>query len=247
MRFKLFAICFLLSSVLFGSQVVELSGDKSYPPYSYEENGVAKGVYVDILKSAFSQLKDYDLKLNMMAYKRAISMTKSGKTIGFFPPYYSEKRRSWTKFSEPILSEKSIVFAKEGTLNAHKNYPKDFYGLTACLNRGFGTAVLGGDEFAKAVLEGKIKLIEANDNKACLNRVSKDKADFYINDQLIDTSLFNNIKRGQKAKENFGHIGFTLKDKNYPFLKDLEKKFNSVIRSMKESGEIENILNKYKK
>lgn len=37
--------CFLsfTSASLFAVQVIELAGDKSYPPYSYSEKGVAKG------------------------------------------------------------------------------------------------------------------------------------------------------------------------------------------------------------
>lgn len=84
MNFKIFVATLALSGSLFAAQTVELSGDKNYPPYSYSENGIAKGVYVDILKSAFSKMPKYDLKLNMMAYKRAIKMTQDGKTVGFF-------------------------------------------------------------------------------------------------------------------------------------------------------------------
>ena len=246
MNFKGLLVSLALSGTVFASQIVELAGDKNYPPYSYEQNGIPKGVYVDILKSAFSKMKDYDIRFNMMAYKRAIAMTKQGTTVGFFPPYYGKERTAWTKFSEPILAERTVIFAKNDILKTKKNYPKNFYGLTACLNRGFNQSLLGGEKFAKAVKEGRIKLIEGNDNVACLNRVNRGKADFYINDQLIDTSMFPEIKTGLKAKDNFGHVGFTLKTKNYPFIKDLENKFNEVIKSMKKSGEIEKILNNYK-
>jgi polar amino acid transport system substrate-binding protein len=225
-------------------QLVELAGDKSYPPYSYSEQGVAKGIYPEILMLAFSKIPDYQLKIKMMAWKRAIVYVKKGKAVGFFPPYYSKERTTWLNFSVPILAETLVVFAKQETLNSHKNFPKGFTGLTACMNRGF-TLVTGGLEFKKAVENKTIQLIEGNDNKACLNRVSRGIADFYINDRLIDTSKFPMIKRGEKASESFGHIGFTLKTKNYPFIDDLTNKFNQVIKQMKENGEIEKILKKY--
>ena len=236
----------LLTSSIYAAQTIELSGDMNYPPYSYKENGVAKGVYVDIINQAFSKMPNYNIKFNMMAYKRAIALTKKGKTVGFFPPQYSEERTSWTKFSEPILGETTIVFAKSETLKNKKNYPKDFYGTTVCLNRGFNQALLGGDEFAQAIKDKKIKLIEANKNRDCLTRVKRGLADFYINDQLIDISEFPSIKKGMNVKANFGHIGFTLKDSKYPFMEDLHEKFNTQIKKMKSNGQIDKIVKKYK-
>ncbi len=236
----------LLTINLFASQIVELSGDMNYPPYSYKKDGKAMGVYVEIINLAFSKIPNYDVKFKMMAFKRAIAMTKRGKTIGFFPPYYSDERTSWTKFSEPILGETTIIFAKEKILKNKNNYPEDFYGTTVCLNRGFNQYVMGGDKFSKAIKNKKIKLIEANNNNDCLTRVKRGMADFYINDQLIDISKFTSIKKGMKAKANFGHIGFTLKDNKYPFMKDLQQKFNSEIKKMKQSGEIDKIVQKYK-
>lgn len=246
MKIKSLLAILTLSTQLFSAQLITLSGDKNYPPYSYEENGIAKGVYVDILKSAFSKMKEYDLEIKMMAYKRAIKLTQTGKTIGFFPPYYGIERTKWTKFSEPILAETMILFAKEKTLENKQNYPEDYYGLTACLNRGFSQTLLGGEKFAKAVQDGKIKLIEANDNQGCLSRVERGLADFYVNDQLVDISKFKNIHRGPVVVENFGHVGFTLIKQDYPYIDEFEKKFNIVIKQMKENGEIQKILENYK-
>jgi len=245
MNIKVLILAFVVSGNLFAAQVIELFGDKNYPPYSYEEKGKAKGVYVDILQEAFAQMPNFNLKLKMMAYKRAINMTQEGLIVGFFPPYYGVERTKWTKFSEPILGETTIVFAKEETLQKRKNYPKDFYGTTLCLNRGFNQSLLGGENLSKAIKNNKIKLIEGDNNQACLSRVIRGMADFYINDQLIDTKKFPVIKKGMKVKENFGHVGFTLQDKNYPFMKDLQKEFNATIKKMKQNGQIAKILKKY--
>lgn len=244
--FTIWAVFFLSLQVASAVQMIELAGDKSYPPYSYSEDGIAKGVYVEILTAAFNNIPDYDVNFNMMAWKRAIEYTKRGKMVGFFPPYYNKKRAQWTIFSEPILGETTVVFAKEGTLKIKKQYPGDFYGLTVCMNRGFSNLSLGGKKFADAVENKKIKLISGNDNKACLSRVARGMADFYINDQLIDTAKFPLIKRGMKTKENLGHVGFTLKAKKYPFIKDLQKQFNQMIKQMKKSGEIDQIIKKYR-
>jgi len=244
-NYLLFIISLFSIQTVLAVHVVELAGDKSYPPYSYRGKGPARGVYGCLLNKAFSRMPEYQIKYNMMPWKRAIVFIKQGKIAGFFPPYYSKERTAWTKFSQPILSETTIVFAKEEFLQDKNKYPDDFYGSTVCFNRGFGHETMGGKQFASAVKNNKIHLIEANDNKACLSRVARGMADFYINDQLIDKSKFPMIIKGMKTRENFGHIGYTLKTTNYPFLNDLQKKFNQVIKLMKENGEIDEIVKKY--
>ncbi|MCU7834589.1 MAG: transporter substrate-binding domain-containing protein [gamma proteobacterium symbiont of Taylorina sp.] len=202
-------------------------------------------MYVDILKAVFEQIEDYDVKFNMTAWKRAIKMVKQGKVIGFFPPYYAKERILWTKFSAPLLEENTIIFATETTLKNKKQFPQDFYGMTVCLNRGFGINVMGGEAFVKAVQEGKIKLIEANNNKDCLSRIIRNNADFYINDQLIDISAFPTIKKGMDVKANFAYIGYTLRTENYHFMNDLQEKVNKVINQMKKNGKIDEIIQNY--
>jgi len=242
---KLF-LFLILSTFLLAGQVIELAGDKDYPPYSYSENGVAKGVYVDIIKTIFSKIDGYDVKFNMMAWKKAQVMVKKGKIIGFFPPYYSEKRSKWTKFSKPILNEKAVIFSTVNFMKGKTKFPEDFYGKTVCLNRGFTPQVMGGDKLSKAVKDKKITLVETSGNNECLNRVKRGMVDFYINDQLIDVSKFNKIKRGLVVRLNAGHIGFTLKTKKYQFINDLEAKINIAIEQIKNSGEIDRILKEYK-
>jgi polar amino acid transport system substrate-binding protein len=191
---KIFLILIFLNS-LFANQTITLIGDKSYPPYSYEEDGKPKGVYVDIIKAAFKKIDGYDVEFEMLAWKRAMALVKKGNYIGYFPPYYTKERTKWSKYSEPILSEATIVFATKSTLDGKIKYPQDFYGMTLCTNRGFSLEATAGLEMKKAIKAKKIKHIEANDNKACLNRVERGVVDFYINDQLIDISKFSKIQR----------------------------------------------------
>ncbi len=235
-----------IASTLFGATTIELTCDKGYKPYSYKEGKDAKGVYVDVIKSAFAKMPDYDVKFKPLAWKKVQSLVKSGKSVGFFPPYYNKKRTAWTKFSEPILGETIVVFALAKTLETKKNFPEDYKGLTLCMNRGFQAVNFGNATFLKMVENKEIKIKRGNDNKVCLRQVAKKKADFYLNDQLIDTKEFPDIKRGVATKNNDGFIGFTLKTKNYPYMEDLQTKFNKTIKDMKASGEIDKILKTYK-
>ena len=244
MKKILFTVTFLVTQ-LFAVQIVELLGDKSYPPYSYLEDGIAKGIYVDIIQTAIKKIPEYNVKFRMISWNRSIALIKKGKALGFFPPYYSKERTEWTKFSESILAERSYVYALSKTLKGKSQFPEDFFGLTVCLNKGF-TLMTGGIKMKNAIQNSDLKLIYGKNNKACLGRVFRGVADLYVNDQLINISEFPKIKRGLIAAENLGHIGFTLNKKNYPYIDNFEKKFNTVIKEMKQSGEIDRILRSYK-
>ncbi len=111
---------------------------------------------------------------------------------------------------------------KKRPLINKNQFPEDFYGLTVCLNRGFTPMVRGGEKFTRAIKNGNIKLIEANNNKDCLSRMVRNMADFYLNDQLINISDFPMIKKGMDMKEN------------------------KVIKEMNENGQIFEIMQKYK-
>ena len=55
------------------------------------------------------------------------------------------------------------------------------------------------------------------------------------------------LTHGLNSQSNNSYIGFTLKDKKFPYQKDFETKFNKIIKKMRASGDIEKIINSYKK
>ena len=122
----------VLAIVLFGQSIVSakqqmtIYGDGNYPPYSYEEDGQPKGIYVEILKSAFSKMTDYDVTINMVPWTRGLLYVKNGDVAALFPPYYVEERDPWMLFSEPILEEQVVIFGKSKNLKGKTKWPEDF-------------------------------------------------------------------------------------------------------------------------
>ena len=232
-------------SFVFAKEQVIIYGDDNYPPYSFEKNREPKGIYVKVLKSAFSDMPDYNVTIKMVPWKRGLAYIKRGQGLALFPPYYSEKRKQWMLFSEPILKEQVIVFGTKEKLNGKAIWPEDFYGYKIGLNRGFGLYAVGGDKFGDACKAGKIKIQEANNNDQNLKKIKYGRIDFYINDRLIDISQYPSIKRGVVANINYGYLGFTKKNEIFSFKSDFIEKFNRSIKKMKESGEIKKIIETY--
>jgi len=115
----------------YASQKVVIIGDENYPPYSYLEQEVAKGVYVDILKAVFARLPKYQVTFSMMPWKRGLTYIKQAKRLAIFPPYYWPQSRPYMKaYSEPILLEQVVVTCNQAVLNQQRNnWPTDYYGF----------------------------------------------------------------------------------------------------------------------
>jgi polar amino acid transport system substrate-binding protein len=238
----------LISSNIYGAQKVQtitLIGDDAYPPYSYLSNKAPAGVYVDVIRMIFSKIPEYDVKIKLYPWKRDVNMIKFGKAMGFFPPYFIKNRTSWITYSEPILGETVVVYARDKDILSKKNWPEDFYGLSVCLNDGFSLEGLGGKKFKKAVGEKKIKLNRGRSNEACLKQVQKKSSDLYINEKLISLPAFYSVKRGIAVKVNQGYLGFTKKTDNFPNADDVRVKFNNILLKMQKNGEIDKIIQKY--
>lgn len=253
MKKKWFAtlICTLIVWAFFmagwgvAKEQVVVYGDANYPPYSYEENGQPKGVYVDILTKAFSKMEAYDVSIQVRPWKRGIHFIKAGKVLALFPPYFKEERTLWMNFSEPILQEEVIVFGNAENLKGKTVWPEDFYGSKIGMNTGYDTTSMAGEKFTQAIKAGKIELEEANNNEMNLKKLEAGRIDFYINDKLIDITPYPSVKRGISVKYNYGYLGFTRKFESFPYISDFKKEFDEVIKQMKASGEIDKIMAKY--
>lgn len=247
--FRTFITIFFLCSHLsfsYARTKVTVYGDATYPPYSFGVNQFPKGIYVDILKKAFSRMEKYEVTIEVLPWKRGIKYIQNGKAFALFPPYFGEHRTAWMIYSEPILKEKVIVFGKAKKLKTRKEWPRDFYNTTIGLNRGFGLITMAGKAFEKAVKSGKIKIMEADTNDLSLKRVERDRIDFYINDQMIDITPYKGIVRGMTIKVNYGYLGFTKKIEAYPYFQDFKDSFDEIIKEMKNSGEIKSIVDSYR-
>lgn len=130
---------------------VVVYGDDAYPPYSYEENGQAKGIYADILSAVFARMPDYQVTVSPIPWKRGLKMLKTGKGFALFPPYYYPDKRPYIfPYSTPILPEEVVVFCHPDRVRGRPltRWPDDYFGLKIGLNEAFE---IGGQAFWRAV------------------------------------------------------------------------------------------------
>lgn len=251
-----FTVLFVLVMFSFClAEKVTILGDADYKPYCYLEKGQAKGVYTDILNKAFSKLDEYEVEIKLVPWKRGLKMIEDGNELGLYPPYkHVEKRPYIWPYSEPILDEKVVVVGKEAKVAGKSSWPNDYFGMKVGVNSGFA---IGGDEFSKAVEDGKITREDAKGNDANLKKLLSDRIDCYINDELSifwtlktlkdkgEIKDYSDLITSATVKVEQGYVGYS-KSFSAPWKDDFIKKLDAVLKEMKESGEIDKIINSYK-
>ncbi|SCY60070.1 polar amino acid transport system substrate-binding protein [Desulfoluna spongiiphila] len=230
----------------------------NYPPYSYEVNGRAEGIYPAIFRRAFSRMDGYRVTLLSIPWKRGLHYLKRGEGFAIAPVYYKPELRPYIwPYSIPVLRQEEVLLCRERVLavrNGHR-WPEGFYGLTIGKNAGYAT---GGTVFNEAVARGDIFLSEAKSNRINLMKLGLGRTDCYLNDGLSISWELDQLRNeglldegGQHASlgepisihEEWGHLGVTRMDfGRYHFKTDFLAQLNGILAAMQAKGEIRDIV-----
>ncbi|MDC8756009.1 substrate-binding periplasmic protein [Janthinobacterium fluminis] len=237
---------------------ITIYADDHYPPYSYVDNGQLTGIYTLIMQKALERLPEYQVQLAPVPWKRGVLMLEKGEAFALYPPYFRPDERRYMKYSEPMLTEQLVVFCNADVIARRglKNWPADYYGLRVGMNAGF---LAGGKQFDEAVKAGRLRADAAHGSRANLLKLMLGRIDCYVNDRLsIQWEVARIKKEGLMVPGSLpvsetvelsaeqGHLGYTaLEPAQYPFRDDFFLKFNAVIRDMKRSGEIKDMVSNF--
>ena len=228
---------------------LEIAGDQSYPPYSFKANGKITGIYTDIIASAVTRMEQ-PATITFLPWKRGLSDLKNGKLPMLYPPYYRPQQRPYMAYSTAILEETLVIYCHRDLKLTDKQFPQDYTGLTFGQNSGFSS----GPAVEAATHQGIIRLTEVNSTAANLKKLFNRRIDCYINDRLsiqYQLALMNkarpltlsDIEETHILSREKGYLAFNKEAGND--VKRFIEQFNQVIATMKASGEIDAIVERY--
>jgi polar amino acid transport system substrate-binding protein len=241
------------------TQEVTILADNAYPPYSFVEDGKAKGIYVDIIKEAAKRLVPYyKIKLITYPWKRALHEIKKGTAFAIIPPYQHISKRPYIwPYSLQILKEEVIAFCnKDIDLLAHINASsaKDSPPIIIGINAGY---LLLNKKLEQAKLANKIVFSENRSTQSNIMKLISNRIDCYLNDKYSTYHEFARIKKEgainvDGIKESFlimiqtGHIGYTNAPL-HPFLykDDFVLRMDEALSQLKSSDTYQNIIDRY--
>ena len=234
--------------------------DASYPPYSYAENGEAKGLYSDILRAAFARMPDYRVSIRPVPWPRGLAALEKGTAFALFPPYYRPVERPWMDYSRPILEESVVAFVRSelAQQRAIEDFPAAYAGLRIGLNRGFN--IIAAPDYKRMLAAGQVQQSYASDNRTNLLQLKRQRIDVYINDrlsilwelqQMRDQHLLGNtgldwLVEGPRLSSEHGHLGYTrLNPQAYPYKQDFMQRLDQVLLDLEADGSIARLAAHY--
>lgn len=243
----------LLSTYLFAIDII-LYSECNNKPYSYCEKGEVKGINIEIYKAIFSKITDYHLAIRSIEWNEGLEKMKNKEIKMLGSLVYSPKERPFiTEYTEAFMENNQALFCNKKTIKLNQDWPKDFYNFKIATIKGF----LKNEALKEAVSQGSIEEVEFNSTNA-FTALINNEVDCYIADelatkgkiaQLLQLEKDNNasllklksIKKVLNLEKSGRHIGFSAA----PFVlkTDLIKKINIAIKIMKNSQEIEKIIN----
>lgn len=257
-----FLTMFWSTSVPAADQKVTIYVDENYPPYTFQDNGSVKGIYVNILKNAFSNMIGYNVDIKAVPWQRGKLLLETGKGFALVPPYFHG--HDWLyiwPYSLPILDETVVVICTDEILEIPRpKWPEDYAGLTIGINSGFDG--YGGEKFWTMVKDGKILLSEVESTIQNIQMLILGRTDCYIISRLsfawelkkLSAAGLYNINKHPKLREgpvlqvDPGFMGFTNADNGaFDFKLDFVKQFDIQIYKMFKSGEIQRIVDDFVK
>ena len=249
--FGMFFLVFSITCLSESKQVIEIYYLNNYPPYAFlnEKTGKPDGYYTKIVQLVFSNLRNYNLKLTPIPWKRGLNLIEKGEAFALYPPYHRYKERPYIyPYSLPLGEEITVIVCNKKRIKGFNlEYPRDFAGIHLVLDLGYE---LGRDN--AFVKEGKISITDISSVDQAIKMLFHERADCYINDRLaIIHALKKNKKINRKTikekgiiKREFGFIGYSEKFSS-SYKENFIRSFNSEFNNLYQKGIPQKILLEY--
>lgn len=147
----------------------------SYPPFMYEENGVIKGVQVDIVKEAFKRLNQ-PIEMHLVHLLRGLKMVELGEADVFFSPFKTEERAKVMHYGEtPLYIEDIVLVARKDSKRKFVGTLENLIGSTIAMKDGF----FMGDQLDQSFKNKTITRHDVRDLDQMVKMVASGRADFF--------------------------------------------------------------------
>lgn len=217
------------------------------PPFVYEEHGVIKGMYVDIVKEVFDRMQQ-PINIRFYPWPRAVNMIKEGEADAIFPLGKDPERELFAEYPNEVL------FEMPTSLFVRKDSPITFGGDFKPLSSYRFGVVRGakfGEQFDEAVRNGAITRIEeVTDFHQNILKLVNNRLDIIVGPRHNILFLLKELKLQGAVKELspsltppwFVYLAFSKQRALSP---ELEERFVRTLQEMKRDGTYDKIIQAY--
>lgn len=215
-----------------GGKIVMVT-NAEFPPYEYHENNTIVGIDAGIARAIADQM-GMELEIQDMAFDSLIPAIQSGKAdFAAAGMTVNEERLRNVDFTETYAEAAQVIIVKEGSAIAA---PADLTGKKIGVQTG-----TTGDIYADDVENAEVQRF--NKGMEAVMALTQDKLDAVIIDRE-PAKVFVKENEGLKILDE----AFTEEEYAIAIKKgntELLDKMNAAIKELKESGELQKIVDKY--
>ncbi|WP_214765067.1 MULTISPECIES: transporter substrate-binding domain-containing protein [unclassified Exiguobacterium] len=247
--FLLMGCLFVLSACSIGSNDDSSSEDKTYkvgidvtyPPFEYKDGDTYKGIDIDLIQ-AIADDQNFKIEFEAMDFSGIIPALQADQLdIAIAGMSITPEREKVVTFSDPYFEAGLILVVKDN--NDDIKSVDDLKGERVAVKKGTTGAKYATDNADKL----GIKVTQFNDSPAMFQEVKNGNAAALIEDYPVISYANKQQNLGLKL------VGDRLNGDNYGIAvlkgenEDLMKKINTGLATLKDSGEYDEIVDRYLK
>ena len=215
--------------------------DTSFPPFEYKKDGKYTGIDIELLE-AIGKLEGFEVEFKPMDFGGLIPALQSGQLDGVIAgASITEERKKTVDFSDPYYESGLVALVNKNNTNIKEL--KDLEGKRIVVKNG-----TAGAKFAEDNLKGKANIRVFEDSASTLKAVENNQADAAFEDYPV---IAYTIKVNPNLNVKIGTEKLTSNDYGFMVKKganqELLEKFNKGLKTLKENGEYQKIVDKYTK
>lgn len=228
-------VAMAISTMACGSKkdTLVMATNAEFPPYEYLDGSDFKGIDIEIAQAIADDLGK-ELVIEDMAFDSIITAVQSGKAdIGLAGMTAMPDRLENVDFSDSYTTATQVIIVKKGSAITTAN---DLEGKTIGVQLG-----TTGDIYAKDVKDATVE--RYNKGFEAVQALSQGKIDAVIIDNEPAKVFVSQSEDIEIVKEEFAveEYAIAIKKGN----EELQKQINKSLEKLKESGELQKIIDKY--
>ncbi|WP_456273133.1 transporter substrate-binding domain-containing protein [Bacillus sp. AK031] len=223
-----------------GGTTYTVGTDTTYPPFEFEEGGEYKGIDIDLIR-AIAEEEGFNIELKPMDFGGIIPAIQADQLdVAIAGMSITDERKEKVDFSDPYFDAGLTLVVSED--NNDITSVEDLEGKIVAVKNG----TTGADKAEELKDEVGIKEIrQFNDSPSMFQEVANGNADVLIEDYPVIAYAIKTKDLGLKTvgdRLNGDQYGIAvLKGEN----QELLDKINSGLQKLRDSGEYDEILNRY--
>ena len=249
MKYSFFSVLIFIAITYWGptcyGQSIQIVGENRLPPLSYEENGIEKGIAVEMVQATLKELNN-DSTIKLYPWARAYWMALHEKNTLIFPMSRTRKRESMFKWVGAIAPNTSYLFALSSRTDINIKRLDDLKKYTiGTLIDGFRNNYLhakGFDRNLQATASLKENYYKLKSGRIDLWSSNELTASYIIKSEGDDPSLVKKAYKLDELPTNGYYMAFSMNTSD-----EIVERFIKALKKIKRDGTYKRLEAKYTK